>query len=134
MKIWKYALGGLLVFLVSGCMATTALQMGGAPHPFDGKWQGLMRLSIGTADCVRRLGMNVTVQNGKISGRVLLKDKPRFIDGFLADDGGEDRFKIRHSTRFYDYKFVGKFAEETAKGTWKSRDCAGSWSLRKVGV
>ena len=42
-------------FLVSGCM-TKPLQMGASPHPFDGKWQGLMRLSIGTQDCIEAVG------------------------------------------------------------------------------
>lgn len=118
--------------LLSACMTLPNSLILGETEEFDGTWTGRLMLSIGTEKCARRTPITVTIEDGTLDGRTKYKNFTAKIGGYISADGSLNKGSVEVQNDYYSYEIDGNFEGENAKGTWKSKDCAGKWDLRRI--
>lgn len=117
---------------LAGCEQSMQMLTPGSPA-YDGAWVGQIRAVIKTRSCdVTRGGLRATIDGGQLLGSV------RFGGGRTLDlsgvvrEGGELRHAVVKMPNIEDAEINGRFEETTAKGEWSSKECRGTWELRKI--
>ncbi|RED53572.1 hypothetical protein [Aestuariispira insulae] len=122
------ALLGAVLFL-GGCQA---LDLGGEPGPYDGRWVGRFTLSIGEKRCLRRINMSAEVVNGRMSGSVEEGKSIIRYSGRVDDDGNLVRGQFIQREYGNEGVMEGTFTQINGSGTWQNKRCQGKWTLRRV--
>ena len=122
----------LTPLFLAACMTIPSAFDYGETKAFDGVWNGRLMLSIGDQSCTSRIPVTVEVSGGSMLGKINHKGFNARVVGYINDDGVVSNGVVKVSKAFYNYEIKGKFEDEFANGTWKSKTCAGKWELRRI--
>lgn len=128
---------GLLFLLagLSGCQSLPAAStLFATPSSvFDGAWVGRLSVGIQTPKCnVRRAGIRINVEGGRINGIARSDGKTYVVEGVIEDDGALVGGTMSAETSRNDVELIGTFGEKKASGTWTNQYCNGAWEVSKA--
>ncbi len=92
---------------------------------FDGTWSAKAYTSSGP--CKRQYSFKVEIAAGIVSGSVRGQQGSYKLDGVVNDDGTTTIGLIGPD----EGEFIGQISDDKAKGKWESRNCRGTFKLKK---
>ena len=100
---------------------------------YAGRWNGAIEKTIGDDRCdISRLGLNFTVDDLTMAGKIKRADRTYFLSGKIDERGNIINAKIDGFYSKEDIILYGNFYASQAMGTWRSGFCQGTWNAHLI--
>ncbi len=105
----------------------------GTSDEFDGAWVGQIQVVTRTPVCtLSRGGIRATIRGGVIDGKVRQPTGTAEFGAYILESGDLANGIIDSQFEKDTAEVQGTFSGTEGSGRWKSKECSGNWTLRKI--